>query len=99
MCAQQSTTFRNKGNNKNNSKPDDLIDFREVFSKYLFHWPLYLLLVAICCGAGLVYLKLVKPGYEGKASLVMEDNKENKPSPNGDLLKELDVAGPPKIVE
>ena len=40
MPAQQSASSRNKGNNNTNNKTDEVIDFREIFSKYLYHWPL-----------------------------------------------------------
>ncbi len=96
MCAQKSASSRNKASNNN---PDDVIDFREVVSSYLFHWPLYLLLLGIFCGSAILYLKIVKPGYEVKATLVMEDNKEDKPAHDKPALEELDLENPPKIVE
>ncbi len=95
MCAQKSASSRNKGN----TTPDDVIDFREVISGYLFHWPLYLLLLGIFCGSAVLYLKIVKVGYEVKATLVMEDNKEDKPAHDKAALEELDLENPPKIVE
>jgi tyrosine-protein kinase Etk/Wzc len=100
MCAQQSASSRNKGNNnKANNITDEVVDFREVFAKYLYHWPLYVLLMAIFCGVGFFVTKIIKPGYEIKASLVLEDNKADKPSKDNAALEELDLENPPKVVE
>ena len=97
MCAQTAASTRNKANVANNN--DEVLNFREIFAKYLYHWPLYILLIAICGGVGFVYSKLVKPGYEIKASLVLSDDKNANSNSHKDALDQLELSDAPKIVE
>ncbi|MFB9844542.1 GumC family protein [Mucilaginibacter ginsenosidivorans] len=95
MCAQTSAASRNKPKPVSN---EELLNFREILGKYLYHWPLYILLLIICGGAGFVYSKLVKPGYEVKASIVLTDDRDNKTS-HKDVLDQLEVTDAPQVVE
>lgn len=95
MCAQTSATSRNKPKPVNN---EEVLNFREILGKYLYHWPLYILLLVICGGAGFIYSKIVKPGYEIKASIVLTDDRDNKTS-HKDVLDQLEVTDAPQVVE
>jgi len=95
MCAQTSAASRSKPKPVNN---EEVLNFREIIGKYLYHWPLYILLLIICGGAGFVYSKIVKPGYEIKASIVLTDDRDNKTS-HKDVLDQLEVTDAPQVVE
>ena len=95
MYAQTPAASRNKPKPVNS---EDVLNFREILGTYLYHWPLYILLIIVCGGAGFVYSKLVVPGYEIKASIVLSDDKDAKSS-HKDVLDQLEVTDAPKIVE
>lgn len=79
---------------------DDSFKPREVLMKYLFHWPLFLVFIFITLSLAVVYLKITKPVYEIKASLLIKDdnNIENNRR-TGIALQELDLTSPNKTVE
>src|SRR4051812_8703592 len=94
MCAQPSGQYR-RGPSENE---DSLFNAREVFTKYLYHWPLFLLFIIVALFLAYSYARVDKPVYEVRASLVMQDNKD-KQNIDKSALQELDIATPPKIVE
>ncbi len=79
---------------------DDSFKPREVLMKYLFHWPLFLICVFATLSLAVVYLKITKPVYEIKASLLIKDdnNIENNRR-TGIALQELDITSPNKTVD
>jgi capsular exopolysaccharide synthesis family protein len=90
ITTQQTKTSRRKGDNqfKNN---------RIILSKYLFHWPLFLLFIFISFAGAYAYIKFVSPVYEISASILVKDEKK---SPNEKSeMKELDQSGSAKNAE
>lgn len=79
---------------------DDSFKPREVLMKYLFHWPLFLVCIVSTLALAVVYLKITKPVYEIKASLLIKDdnNLENNRR-TGIALQELDITSPNKTVD
>lgn len=87
---QQNTTNRRKGDNR-------FKDNRIIISKYLFHWPLFLLFILISFGIAYAYINFVSPIYEISASILVKDEKK---SPNEKSeMKELDQSGSAKNAE
>ena len=97
MCAQQANSSRTS---KSASKDDPVINFREVITKYLYHWPLYILVLVIALSIAYLYYKVTKPGYEIKATMVIQDAQDQKsPKDDQSALQEIDIDHPAKIVE
>lgn len=79
---------------------DDSFKPREVILKYLFHWPLFLISLLLTLSLAVVYLKITKPVYEIKASLLIkEDNVNSNATKTGIALQELDITSPNRIVD
>lgn len=76
----------------NNTKP-----VRDIVSKYLFHWPLFLVSLLICFCLAFAYLKLKAPGYTVKARLLIQD--EEKGNGTEPALKELNMFKTRTLVE
>src|SRR5579872_2200720 len=96
MCAKQSTVYR--GNTP--LKEEENVNFREIFLKYIFHWPLFILVFVLTMSVAYVYYKVKKPGYDVTATLQIQDDTKDK-APNSDkpALSELDLINSGKIVE
>ncbi len=79
---------------------DDSFKPREVLMKYLFHWPLFFISIVFCVAMAVVYLKITKPVYEIKASLLIkDDNNIDNNRRTGIALQELDLTSPNKVVD
>src|ERR1700752_1395770 len=96
MCAKQSTVYR--GNTP--LKEEESINFREIFIKYSFHWPLFILVFVVTMGMAYVYYKVKKPGFEVTATLqIQDDTKDKTPGSDKAALDELKLINSGKIVE
>jgi capsular exopolysaccharide synthesis family protein len=72
----------------------------EILKRYLYHWPLFIICLGICLSLAFVYLKITKPTYEIKASLLIkEDNVNNSNSRSGIALQELNIVSQSRIVD
>lgn len=86
----QTTTHRRKGDQQYK-------DTRIILSKYLFHWPLFLLFMVIAFASAYAYIKFTNPVYEVSASILVKDEKK---SPNEkSAMQELDQSGSAKNAE
>jgi len=96
MCAKQSTVYR--GNTT--LKEEESVNFREIISKYTFHWPLFVLVFIITMSVAFVYYKLKKPAYDVTATLqIQDDTKDKAPGSEKTALNELNLINSSKIVE
>ena len=96
MCAKQSTVYR--GNTP--LKEEESVNFREIFLKYSFHWPLFILVFVAAMSIAYVYFKVKKPGYQVTATLQIQDETKDKaPGADKAALSELDLVNTGKIVE
>ncbi|MGZ3778187.1 MAG: GumC family protein, partial [Mucilaginibacter sp.] len=79
---------------------EESVNFREIFLKYIFHWPLFILVFVVTMAAAYVYYKIKKPGYEVTATLQIQDDTKDK-TPNSDkaALDQLNLINSSKIVE
>lgn len=69
----------------------------KILLRYLYHWPLFLLALVVALSIAFVYSLTLKPGYEAKATLLIQD--EKKTPDQQTALKELNLASSPKIIE
>lgn len=70
---------------------------RQLMSRYLPFWPLFLILFVICGISAKIYLRYAKPVYEVTASLLIKD--EKKGVDDQSLMEQLDLFGSKKFVE
>jgi tyrosine-protein kinase Etk/Wzc len=75
------------------------INIREVLTKYLYHWPVFVLGVVLCLFIAFIYLRYTQPIYQITGTLLIKDDKKGPMSKAGDLLDEIDLFGGSKIVE
>jgi len=90
MSVQNPTTFKKVNDNQ-------FTDLRVVLTKYLYHWPLFLLGLLLAFGCAYIYLQLVNPVYEVSATILVKD--EKKAPQEKSALQELDQSSSPKNAE
>jgi tyrosine-protein kinase Etk/Wzc len=65
-------------------------------NRYLRYWPLFTVSLLIALGAALFYLRYVKPVYQIKSTLTIQDETT---VPKKSTLQELDLVTSPKVIE
>lgn len=73
------------------------VDISDLFRKIAFHWPLYLIVIAVAVTAAFSYLKYAKPRYLSSAKLYLKD--EKKGGEDADMLKSLSLFNSGKNIE
>ncbi|WP_207532058.1 GumC family protein [Desertivirga arenae] len=56
---------------------NDSWSLKDAVAKYLYHWPLFLLCLALSITAAYLYLQYNQPKYTVKAKLLIKDQKDN----------------------
>ncbi|PRY54499.1 capsular exopolysaccharide synthesis family protein [Arcticibacter pallidicorallinus] len=72
-------------------------DLRSIFGKYLYHWPLFLLITALCVGLALWYVASQPPSYSIRAKVTIKD--DTKAGDMKTALQEITVIQSPKAME
>ncbi|WP_158828561.1 GumC family protein [Mucilaginibacter lacusdianchii] len=72
-------------------------DLRTVLSKYLYHWPLFILGLIIAAVGAYAYMRVVNPVYEISATILVKD--EKKAPQEKAALPELEQSSSPKNAE
>lgn len=86
----------NKENIKNVKDVDnDRIDIGDIISKILYHWPLYLLTIAVSIILAYLYLRYTKPVYSSSAKIFIQEERGGGKSGALDNLSMLGT----KVVE
>src|SRR3982751_13187 len=75
------------------------VDFGKLLKKYLFHWPLFFLSLAIILTGAYFYVKFARPIYPINATLEFKDDDKGGGSSSKTGLKALDQISSPVIVE
>lgn len=73
-------------------------DWKGILSKYLFHWPLFLIALIFFILLAFVYLKRYKPVYEIKATLIVKDDSKSNNS-KGEPLDEIGLTNSSQLIE
>jgi tyrosine-protein kinase Etk/Wzc len=68
-----------------------------ILGQYVYHWPLFIIGLAITFTAAFFYLKTVKPVYEVKATLLIKN--EKKSSDQQSTNHDVDLLSNPRIIE
>lgn len=75
-------------------------DFAKVFKKYVFHWPIFFLSVAIFVALAFFYLKYAKPVYPINATIEFKDSKaQDNRQQDKENLNQLDQISTPIVFE
>lgn len=72
-------------------------DMRAMIAKYLYHWPLFLIVMAVCIGLALWYAASQPPSYTVRAKVTIKDDTQA-----GDMktaLQEITISQTPKAME
>lgn len=86
-------------NSRQSKGDDDDFNLRETLTRYISHWVLFLICIAVALAGACIYYKFSKPVYEIKATMLMHDNGKDKTADEKSALQELDLVNPPKLVE
>lgn len=70
---------------------EDTFKPKELFDKYLYHWPLFAFFLIITLTLAVAYLKITKPIYDIHASLLINEDNIDNPTKKGNALEELNV--------
>lgn len=73
------------------------LETAKILNKYLFHWPLFALSIAIALTAAFIYLRFSDDVYDVKSKILIRD--EKKGEEDEPALKELDLFKDKKVVE
>jgi len=73
------------------------VDLRALFLRYLRHWKWFVASLALAMVAAHVYFSYQQPTYLVQSSLLIKDEKKGISEEN--VLKELDIFAPKKVVE
>jgi tyrosine-protein kinase Etk/Wzc len=73
-------------------------DLRAVLTKYVYHWPLFVIGILIASAGAYLYLYSVNPVYEINATILVKDEKKS-PQQEKSVLPELDQMSSPKNAE
>lgn len=71
--------------------------FNQILSRYIFYWPLFLILMFFFGSAAFVYLRYTTPKYEANATLIIND--EKKGADNSKAVDALNMINSKKIIE
>src|SRR4051812_38609846 len=93
MCAQKVNTPINK----RPQTTDDDFDVREIVTKYIYYWPVFLLFTVITMIGAYAFHLVTKPVYEVKATLLLQEEKASNDIKSS--LQEMGIAGAQKKVE
>lgn len=82
---------------ENEVTPGATKDMRATFAKYLFHWPLFLVIMAVCIALAMWYAATRPPVYTVTAKVTIKDDTKS-----GDMktaLEEITISQTPKAME
>lgn len=71
--------------------------FNQILSRYIYYWPLFLILTVLFGSAAIVFLRYTTPKYEATATLIIND--EKKGADNSKALDALNMINSKKIIE
>ena len=77
--------MENLFNKEDKLSPEGLkkISLREIILKYLAYLPLFLLSMAICIGAAVIYIRYTVPKFKATANMLVKGNDDNSVSSSG----------------
>ena len=78
-------------------EPKRNINITNVINRYLYHWPLFVIGIGLSVVLAFYYLKIAKPVYEVKATLLIKDEKKAPDAQSA--LHEIELLGSSKTVE
>jgi tyrosine-protein kinase Etk/Wzc len=78
-------------------KPVEESLFNQIISRYIYYWPLFIVLMIIFGSAAFVFLRYTTPKYEASATLIIND--EKKGADNSKAMDALNMINSKKIIE
>lgn len=85
--------------NLSQEEEEQSVNVREILTKYLYHWPLFVIGVVLCLSIGFIYLRYASPIYVVNTSILIKDDKKGPSAGAADLLNQLDMFGSTKVVD
>jgi tyrosine-protein kinase Etk/Wzc len=73
-------------------------NFRSIISRYLYHWPMFLISLALAFGLAFVYIQSLKTVHQVTAKITIKDE-ESQASEKDAALQQLNISSQPKLIE
>ncbi len=71
-----SNEIGSKENNKSkNTRSADIINLSDILNKFIYHWPLYVIVFSLAIFFAYIYLQYAKPVYSSTAKIYIKDDK------------------------
>lgn len=86
----QNTNFSDEG-----FKPKQPVDIRELLSKYIYHWPIFIIVLILAFSSAFLYLRYATKIYNIKATILIKDEKQESANP----LKGMGLASDSRAIE
>lgn len=93
------TNHNDIGSNLHREEEDQPVNLREILSRYIYHWPLFVIGIILCFALAFLYLRYTRPIYKIDSTLLIKDDKKGATGGAADLLNELDMFGSSKVVD
>ncbi len=71
--------------------------FMQLVSRYIFYWPLFLILLLIFMSGAFIFIRYATPKYEATATLIIKD--EKKGTEDTKVMEDLNMMNTKKIIE
>lgn len=71
---------------------DQVLTIREILSKYLYHWPVFLISLIICLAGSYLYLRYTQPIFRVTSILLIKDAAGNRGA-GSDILNRIEQGG------
>jgi len=82
------------------ASPNESSEISNLLKKYLYHWPLFVIVVLIMVAAAYFYLTIASPRYPITATLQFTNpTTDDKAAPSSNSLDQLDLVSQPINVE
>lgn len=75
------------------------LTLNEIFAKYLYHWPIFILGVLLSLSMAFVYMRYTQPVFAVNSTLLVKDDKKGNMPAGNDILSELSLFGVSKVVD
>jgi len=80
-------------------KETDEKDVKSIISRYVYHWPMFVICIVVAFGLAFLYLQTQKPGYRVMAKISIKDEKSTASSEKDAALQQLNISSQPKLIE
>jgi tyrosine-protein kinase Etk/Wzc len=83
----------------NPTEETEVKNVRSILSGYIYHWPMFLICMALAMGIAFFYTKTLKSLHQVTAKISIKDEKSQGSSEQDAALQSLNISAKPKLIE